>query len=208
MIITGTNTDEVIRDTGRRDQLTGGDGADIFYLRHDNKRDTILDFQDGSDKIDLTDFNVTFDEVYIRQIADNAFVFTIRGESNAVYFAPPGPLDPPIIFDADDFIFNPGAAAPTRNLVTETDGADRLWGTSRPDTFVMNPDGMRDAIRRFELGKDIIDLQTFDTSFENLVFTDVKDGRVRIDFGSESLVITDGSRSFTAADFAADDFIF
>jgi len=212
MIITGTAAGETIEDTGRRDKLTGGDGADIFLLNRDNKRDFILDFTDGVDKIDLTKFAVTFEEVFIKMISADTFVFTIRGESNNVTFAPSAlPIDLSSL-SADDFIFAEGAAPPNTNLVAETTGADRLFGTSRPDVFLFSPDGERDAVRQFELGKDRIDIETFDTSFGALDFFDIKAGRVRItfttDFGTESLIIVDASRQFTSADFSAGDFVF
>ncbi|MEX0968928.1 MAG: hypothetical protein WD046_00635 [Paracoccaceae bacterium] len=211
MIITGTPASDTLHDTMRRDKLTGGDGADIFVLNRDNKRDFILDFEDGFDKIDLSSFAVTFDEVFIKRISADTFVFTIRGESNNVTFSGLGPHGLNAL-GADDFIFHPGAAPPTVNLVADTTGADKLFGTSRPDVFLFNPDGERDAVRNFELGKDKLDLKAFDTNFGALVFTDVKPGRVRIeltgDFGTEALVVHDGSKAFTAADFSASDFIF
>ncbi|UPH71395.1 hypothetical protein LGT41_0000855 [Abyssibius alkaniclasticus] len=210
MIITGTAAGETLPDTMRRDKLSGGDGADIFALNRDNKRDFILDFADGFDKIDLSAFRVTFDEVFIKRISADTFVFTIRGESNNVTFAPT--LGGPIGLSADDFIFDPGAAPPSVNLISDTAAKDKLFGTSRPDVFLFNPDGTRDAVRNFELGKDQIDLQTFDTNFGALVMVDVRPGRVRLELttelGTEAIFVTDGSKAFTSADFGADDFIF
>lgn len=210
MIITGTAAGETLPDTMRRDKLSGGDGADIFALNRDNKRDFILDFTDGFDKIDLSAFRVTFDEVFIKRISADTFVFTIRGESNNVTFAPT--LGGPIGLSADDFIFDPGAAPPSVNLISDTAAKDKLFGTSRPDVFLFNPDGTRDAVRNFELGKDQIDLQTFDTNFGALVMVDVRPGRVRLELttelGTEAIFVTDGSKAFTSADFGADDFIF
>tara|TARA_R110000850_G_scaffold63296_10_gene143176 strand:- start:532 stop:1164 length:633 start_codon:yes stop_codon:yes gene_type:complete len=210
MIITGTAAGETLPDTMRRDKLSGGDGADIFALNRDNKRDFILDFTDGFDKIDLSAFRVTFDEVFIKRISADTFVFTIRGESNNVTFAPT--LGGPIGLSADDFIFDPGAAPPSVNLISDTAAKDKLFGTSRPDVFLFNPDGTRDAVRNFELGKDQIDLQTFDTNFGALVMVDVRPGRVRLELttelGTEAIFITDGTKAFTSADFGADDFIF
>jgi len=216
MIINGTSGDDTIFDIGKRDILTGGLGADTFVLSHDGKRDTITDFTDGVDVIDFTSFNVTFDELFIYQINTYSFVIEIRGEKNQVDVTPPNIGDPPITpysFTADDFIFAPGAAAPTPVVQSDTAGADRLFGTGRPDVFVFNPDGMRDAIRRFEIHKDLIDLSGFGTAFANLIFTDVQPGRIVIrletlDHGIEHIVINDRSHLFTSADLTADDFIF
>ena len=216
MIINGTSGDDTIYDIGRRDILTGGLGADTFVLSHDGKRDTITDFTDGVDVIDFTNFNVTFDELFIYQISTYSFVIDIRGEKTQVDVTPPSIGDPPITpysFTAADFIFAPGAAAPTPVVQSDTAGADRLFGTGRPDVFVFNPDGMRDAVRRFEIHKDLIDLSGFGTAFANLIFTDVQPGRIvirveTIDFGIEHIVINDRSHLFTSADLTADDFIF
>ena len=216
MIINGTSGDDVLTDIGNRDYLTGGLGADIFTLAHDGKRDVVLDFQDGVDVIDFTDFNVTYEELFIFQISAYSFVIDIRGERNQIDVTPPALGDPPITpssFTADDFIFANGAAPPTVVVQSDTAAADRLFGTGRPDVFVFSPDGLRDAVRRFEIHKDKIDLAAYDTAFANLAFTDVKPGRVlvhleTVDFGVEHLVLNDKSHLFTAADLTADDFIF
>ena len=216
MIINGTTDGETLFDTHRRDVLTGDLGADTFVISHDGRRDTITDFEDGVDVIDFTDFNVTFEELFIFQIDTYTFVIDIRGERTEVNVTPPNIGDPAITtysFTADDFEFAIGAAPPNVVLQADTAGNDKLFGTGRPDVFLFNPDGLRDAVRRFEIGKDKIDLTTFDTSFANLTFVDVAPGRVAImletvSFGIEKLVINDKSHLFTAADFSASDFIF
>jgi len=216
MIINGTTGDDTLYDIGNRDELTGLSGADRFVLSHDGRRDTILDFEDGVDVIDFTDFNVTFEELFIFQISAYSFVVDIRGERNQIDVAPPDIGDPPITpysFTADDFIFADGAAAPNVLVQSDTAAADKLIGTGRPDVFVFSPDGLRDAVRRFEIHKDAIDLSSFGTAFANLTFTDVAPGRVvirleTVDFGVEHLVLNDKSRLFTSADLTADDFIF
>ncbi|MCF6305367.1 MAG: hypothetical protein L3J33_08350 [Rhodobacteraceae bacterium] len=208
MIITGTAGDDILEDTARRDKMTGGDGLDVFVMSRDGKTDLILDFDDGVDLIDLTDFDVTFEEVFIYQIDTLTYVVQIRGEKTKVTFQPPEIGDPPIGFSAADFLFDPGAAPPGVNLIVETSGADKLFGTGRPDVFLFNPDGMRDAARRFEIGKDKIDITTFDTTFDDLVMITLQPGRVIIQFENEILAINDRSKLFTAADFSAEDFIF
>ncbi len=216
MIINGTSGDDTLYDIGNRDILTGFAGADTFVLSHDGRRDTITDFEDGIDVIDLTDYNVTFEEVFIFQLSTYSFVIEIRGERNQIDVPPPALGDPPVTpysFTAADFIFAAGAAPPNVVLQSDTSAKDKLIGTGRPDVFVFTPDGLRDGVRRFEIHKDKIDLSAFGTAFENLIFTDIKDGRVAItletlDFGIEKLVINDRSKLFTSADFTADDFIF
>ncbi|NOR64173.1 MAG: hypothetical protein GQ535_17010 [Rhodobacteraceae bacterium] len=216
MIINGTSGDDTLYDIGNRDVLTGGLGADTFVLSHDGRRDTITDFQDGIDVIDFTDFNVTFEELFIFQLSAYSFVIEIRGERNQIDVPVPNLGDPPITpysFTAADFEFAPGAAPPTVVVQSDTAGEDKLIGTGRPDVFVFNPDGMRDSIRRFELHKDKIDLSGFGTAYENLTFTDVQPGRIvirleTIEFGVEHIVINDRSHLITSADLTANDFEF
>lgn len=216
MIINGTAGDDILYDTHRRDILTGGGGADTFVISHDGRRDTITDFEYGSDVIDFTAYNVTYEELFIFQKSAYTFVIDIRGARTEVNVDPPNIGEAevtPYSFTAEDFIFAVGAAPPNVVLHADTAGKDKLFGTGRPDVFLFEPDGMRDAVRRFEIGKDRIDLTDFDTAFANLNFVDVAPGRVAIrletlEFGIERLVINDRSHLFTAADFSADDFIF
>ncbi|MBL4808139.1 MAG: hypothetical protein JKY31_12775 [Rhodobacteraceae bacterium] len=213
MIIIGTAGDDTLEDTGRRDKLTGGDGLDVFVLGRDGKRDFIMDFEDGVDRVDFSDFNVTYEELFIYQIDTYRFVVEIRGELTEINFQPPEVGDPPIMLTVDDFLFDPGAAAPGVNLIADTDGRDKLIGTGRPDVFLFNPDGVRDAIRRFELGKDQIDITTFDTTFADLDIQTIRPGRIIITFETdtfetEHLIINDRSKLLVAEDFTADDFIF
>jgi len=216
MIVNGTSGDDTLFDIRNRDILTGGLGADTFVISKDGRRDTITDFQDGIDVIDFTDFDATFEELFIFQLSAYTFVIDIRGERTQVDVPPPGIGDPPITpysFTAADFTFAVGAAPPNVVVQSDTAGADKLIGTGRPDVFVFSPDGMRDAIRRFEIHKDKIDLSAFGTAFENLIFNDVQPGRIAIkletlDFGIEHVVINDRSHLITAADLTADDFIF
>lgn len=49
----GAGDDKIFGGTGD-DTLTGGEGADAFYIRLDSGADTIKDFADGTDTIDLT----------------------------------------------------------------------------------------------------------------------------------------------------------
>lgn len=213
MKIYGTSGDDVLTDTGRRDKLWGGDGTDVFTLGRDGKRDFVMDFQDGLDLIDFSDFNVTFNELFIFQKSPYKFIIEIRGEKTTVNFDPAGPAPAIDALTADDFIFAPGAAEPGVNLIADTLGAEKLHGTGRPDVFLFVPDGARDAIRRFELGKDKIDLTAFDTNFADLDISTIRDGRIVIRFdtpgiGTERLVVNDRSHHFTHDEFTADDFIF
>jgi hypothetical protein len=47
---------DFLHDGGGSDQLLGGSGADVFVFSRDGRDDMIADFQDGLDRIDLTDW--------------------------------------------------------------------------------------------------------------------------------------------------------
>ena len=201
-----------LEDTIRRDILFGGSGPDVFVLKRDGKTDTVMDFDDQVDQIDLSAFDVTFDSVMIQQISTLEFKFVIRGETTKVTFAPPQPGDPPIDLSVDDFIFPVGIPDPPVQVQVDTEGETVMKGTSLPDVFILDVDYSRDVIRRFELGKDIVDLSAFNTSYAALEIIDRKPGRVVVkidnDDGKEVLVLHDFDKSFTAADLSEDVFLF
>lgn len=49
----GSGNDRLSDGAGKRDELTGGSGADVFILADDGARDRITDFENGLDRIDL-----------------------------------------------------------------------------------------------------------------------------------------------------------
>ena len=50
----GGNGDDTLDGGNGRDLLAGGAGADVFVFATGTNRDTITDFEDGIDQIDLT----------------------------------------------------------------------------------------------------------------------------------------------------------
>lgn len=86
--------------TNRNDWLKGTAGADRFVMLDDGQRDVIGRFTDGEDVIDLTDFNLTFDDLKIvnknngkgvRIVADDEKLFVRGVEASDL--------------SADDFLF-------------------------------------------------------------------------------------------------------
>jgi hypothetical protein len=200
MLIFGTTGDDIIEDSARRDQLTGYDGADIFRLRNDDKTDTILDFEDGVDRIDLTKY-----------VGDTTFAISINGERTFITFQPPADGDPAFSqdwLDESDFIFSDQAAAPLPNYVYDRPGNDRLDGTDQSDIFVMQMDYYRDVVVKFDPNHDRIDLTPFHLAFDDLTYTEVKPGKIIVDLGAENLVIRDVSHTMLVEDITADMFIF
>lgn len=210
MILTGTSGADVIQDGVLRDRITGLAGDDVFALRRDGKRDFILDFKNDGDTVDLTDYNVTWEEVFVRLKAPGHFIIEIRGEKTDIFLQAPGIGEPAQDFfslDESDFVFDPGAAAPTVHLVADTAAADILWGTGGPDVFQLNSDTLRDVLRNFEDDKDMIDLLDFNTSFGLLTLVDKAPGRVLIWCEGEAIIVRDASNLLTAANLTAADFI-
>ena len=52
----GNQGDDVLNGGGGKDVLFGGTGADVFVFHHRSAVDIVVDWQDGADRIDLTDF--------------------------------------------------------------------------------------------------------------------------------------------------------
>jgi Ca2+-binding RTX toxin-like protein len=211
MLIYGTNGDDIIEDSARRDQLTGYSGTDTFRLLNDDKTDKILDFEDGVDTIDLTAFNVTWADVQVKYVGDTTFAITINGERTFITFQPPGDGDPAFSqdwLDESDFIFSANAAAAPPNYIYDRPGNDRLYGTDQTDIFVMQLDYYRDVVVRFDPAHDKIDLTPFHLTFDDLTYTEVKAGKIIVDLGTENLVIRDISHTMLVTDITADMFIF
>jgi len=55
----GAGNDRIIDGAGV-DVMWGESGADIFVFRQDRRMDSVMDFEDGIDKIDLTDFAMLY----------------------------------------------------------------------------------------------------------------------------------------------------
>lgn len=213
----------VLQDTARRDTLIGTAGKDVFTLRNDGKTDMMLNFEDGTDQIDLTALDASWDKLSVRRLSLTEYVVDYQAEDRIrITFEKPArdaiPEDR-MLLDADDFIFAPGIPQATTQLLAEQTSAEKevIFGTSLPDVFIFDYDGERDTVRRFEIGKDLIDLAAYGTSFGALDVTERKVGRLSIkipvpdaerDLPDDWLVLIDISKEITAADLTADMFVF
>ncbi|NNU79610.1 hypothetical protein HMH01_04070 [Halovulum dunhuangense] len=210
--------DGVLHDSGRRDTLLGSEGADTFVLSHDGRADSVVGLQDGMDRIDLSSWDAVWEELSIRSLSPTEYVITYQGEEKLrISLAPSAPGADPLPhrpLEESDFIFREGLPETTPQMLLDQvdDSREIIVGTTRPDIFVFDDDGFRDTIRRFEPGKDLIDLANYGTSFAALDFTDRKPGRVAVHVPAgdsvDHLVVIDLDRQITAADFTADMFIF
>ena len=96
----GAGDDSLFGGAGN-DFIIGGNGSDIFAFAHGDDHDVISDFQDGYDKIDLSDFGFnSFDDIYIT-INDIGQVAIFLSEDQSIAFEN---LTDPSILDAADFI--------------------------------------------------------------------------------------------------------
>jgi len=60
-VLTGNQVDNVLNGNGGDDTLTGGEGSDTFVVNQTSGNDTITDFENGVDVIDVQDFGADFD---------------------------------------------------------------------------------------------------------------------------------------------------
>jgi Ca2+-binding RTX toxin-like protein len=53
-LLDGEDGQDALQGGGGRDVMSGGEGADIFIFGDDDRQDLVLDFQNGTDRIDLS----------------------------------------------------------------------------------------------------------------------------------------------------------
>jgi|GEM_PF-3224668 len=205
-------------DTQKRNTLFGTAEQDTFVLSNDGKVDTINRFEDGVDQIDLTAIDATFDQLMIKQINLQTYVIDYQGEERThLTFNRPETEDIPpsgFLLTEDDFIFRDGVPDATTQVIFEnsSSSAETIVGTTSPDVFVLNDDDEKDVIRKFETGKDMIDLADYGVSFGDLRIREEKEGRIVINIpgGGEhdKIILIDVSRQLTEEDITAELFIF
>jgi D-alanyl-D-alanine carboxypeptidase len=98
ILVGGRGADRLIGSEGD-DLLIGGSGADTFVFAQNAGEDKIFGFASGRDKIDLTDLNMTFQDLDI-SCAWGGFATSIdAGDSSILVFGADAPLT------VDDFLF-------------------------------------------------------------------------------------------------------
>jgi Ca2+-binding RTX toxin-like protein len=75
--LVGTAKNDILSDGAGVDQLRGGQGADIFVMEADGAKDTILDFNIGVDKVDLSAWHLLYStgQLDIQSMAYGAKIF-------------------------------------------------------------------------------------------------------------------------------------
>lgn len=76
--------DDVLNGWSGDDQMIGGAGADRFVFVGNAGNDTILDFESGTDRIDLRSYDIRFRDVTIEQIAGDT---RVSGNDNGDTFS-------------------------------------------------------------------------------------------------------------------------
>ena len=213
---------DILIDGGDVDNLTGGAGADTFALSLDGRTDVIRDFENGSDVIDVSAWDIrSFEQLTIEAFGSGKVL--IRGAREKVIVDDGDQTLLVNAFDAADFVF----AADTINAIIGTAAGEKLYGTinddaihdlggvdamfgrAGADTFVLSLDGEVDFIKDYEDDIDLIDLGEWaGVKFADLSFQDHPSGKVFITNGSETIVVTNSDRSLTSGDLTEGDFVF
>lgn len=205
-----------IYDTSGKDTLFGTNDEDRFILERDGKLDEIFDFENSEDKVNLNDFDVTFDSIMLKQISLTEYVVYIRDEVIKITFNTPATTpNSGWLLGEHDFVFAKGLPDPPVQVhLEQSDSAgETIYGTTLPDVFIFSDDAFRDTVFLFEPGKDILDLTGYNVSYGDLSFADRNGGRVAISIpvqsgGIDRLVVRDPSLSLTTSDIETDWFIF
>ena len=69
-VIHGGDQNDTINGGEGNDVLSGGGGRDVFVFNRDEGTDVVLDFDASQDSLDLTDFDVAFDDIDVVSTAD------------------------------------------------------------------------------------------------------------------------------------------
>ena len=135
--IEGGAGNDILVDGGGADTLIGGQGADVFIFDDDDATDTILDFQPGLDRIDLSRIPLVYapDQVEVQTTSSGA-ILRIRDEILILQSSSGAPisavdLSGSLVINLDRPIY-----VPKGEMRSGTPLADILTGTAGDDTFL------------------------------------------------------------------------
>ena len=97
MLLGGGGADTLIGQGGD-DSLRGNGGRDVFQFRTSDRNDTILDFRQGQDQIEILNGARSFDALDIEQDGSDVLISFGTGQVRVV-------TDQVGAFGEDDFIF-------------------------------------------------------------------------------------------------------
>ncbi len=210
------------------DTLTGGTGADVFrYLATSDSTaaasDTIMDFQSGTDRINLTALNATSISVgrlagggslIFAETPSGGFrVYTPGAAVNATDFLYSGAFGVYVFGSSDaDTIVGSVRADPLVGLggddiITGGGGADAISGGAGADTFVYTTasDSSQaagyDNLYDFETGTDKIDLRLLNTTSISILRSENGSSFVFAQSASGDFLTTADRRTVNGTDF-------
>jgi Ca2+-binding RTX toxin-like protein len=138
MLLGGDGSDILMDGTGS-DTLSGGAGSDVFVIGLDGAQDTILDYQAGVDRLDLTGWGRIYsvDDLTIEQTATGAII-SFRDEVLTLQSANGQPLLPSVFLSSDLFgLWHIGGDTAVAGLRLEgLPGAETLQGGAGDDVLV------------------------------------------------------------------------
>lgn len=155
----------VLRDADGVQDFRLDTGSEIVVLADDGDRDLVRDFQVGLDRLDISALGIAdFSDLQIveRQRGDGSVSWVevrdrLGGAEVALRFAD-GPLSGDRL-EAESFIFaaeaTPGPIDPGG---PDGIGFDDIRATDAGEVFRLADDGVRDLLRGFELGQDLLDV--------------------------------------------------
>ena len=206
----GTGHDWIVGGAGD-DSLTGGTGADVFVFGASHGDDTITDFEDGADIIDLSflDGVTQLSDLTIAADGNDTLITTGQG---TIRLEGVSSTD----LDASNFVFSTTGDGDADTITGDEGedtidglgGDDELTGGAGADTFVFQPDHGADRITDFVDGEDLIDVSALGiTDLSGLTFKTNTDGNVVIDTGTDGGTIElEGVTDATL--LTAEDFVF
>ena len=193
------------------DRLTGGTEADTFAFGADHGNDTITDFADGEDLIDLSalDGVTQFSDLTITADGNDAVIDTGEGTIRLVGVSTSD-------LDASDFKFstigdsgaNTIEGGDGRDTIDGKGGDDSLTGGADADTFVFQASHGNDTITDFTDGEDLIDVSALGiTDIDGLTITTNADNDLVINTGDgNGTIVLEGVSDANL--LTAEDFIF
>ncbi|MEL7469764.1 MAG: hypothetical protein AAFN27_15015 [Pseudomonadota bacterium] len=177
-------------ETAQRDDLRGTVAHEVFVLADDGERDLVREFDVAVDRLDVSSFGArSVDDLVITDLVRKdgsvswVSIGDTTGQSEAILrFADGAPSAAALT--AQNFIFtcpdNAMAAVPGMVERQGTSALDDLRGTEEAEIFAMTDDDVRDLVRNFADGEDMIDLSAIATGMEDLTIRDLvrKNGTV------------------------------
>lgn len=103
-VLNGGAGDDRLIDGAGADTLFGGAGADTFIFRDDNRMETIRDFEPGTDRIDLTDFDMLYSMAQLQFMQKDYGVLITIGNDRLRLESEVGQIQVADLSD-DDFLF-------------------------------------------------------------------------------------------------------